>query len=190
MSSPSHADTPGNWHVTMHPILFCLSIPCEISRSANLQSGTEVCHSCHNLPMPHLLIDHSRLIGSRKTAPALALCCILSNLRCIALFEDPGFKIDEKSCEFVLLIPSAAVQKGRVPKMEGEWCVHGKTAAKSDKVSLNDISNSSSGESSGSEGVNERWVESEDSNEAGGCLCFYYAYSPRTLINRTHPPYH
>jgi NUC153 domain-containing protein len=140
--------------------------------------------------MPRLLIDRSRLVGSGKTAPALALCHILSNPRCLALFEDRGFEIDEESREFALLIPSAAIQKGRVPETEGEWCVHGKTAAKSDKVSLNDMSSSSSGESSGSEGVNERWAESEDSNEAGGCLCFYYAYSPRTLINGTHPPYH
>src|SRR5260370_7806197 len=102
----------------MHPILFCLSIPREISRSVDLWSGTEVCRSRRNLPMPRLLIDHSRLVGSGKTAPALALCHILSNLQCIALFEDPGFKINKESCEFALLILSAAVQKRQVPETQ------------------------------------------------------------------------
>jgi hypothetical protein len=74
---------------TMHPILFCLSILREIL-SADLRPGTEVSRSRRNLPMPRLLIDHSRLVGSGKTAPALALCRILSNPRCIALFEDSG----------------------------------------------------------------------------------------------------
>ncbi len=37
---------------------------------------------------------------------------VFSNPQSIALFDDPGFEIDEESHEFSLFIPSAVAQKG------------------------------------------------------------------------------
>ena len=100
---------------------------------------------------------------------------LLSDPRFAALFEDPDFEVDEGSREYALLNPSAAAQKnGRAPEVEGKGWGRGKTAVEdeedeSDKVSSDDMSDSDS-ESSGSEDVNERGAESEDSSEAGGTV--------------------
>lgn len=99
---------------------------------------------------------------------------LLSDPRFAALFEDPDFEVDEESREYALLNPSAVAQKGRVPEVEGKGWGRGKTAVEdeeeeSDKVSSDNKSDSDS-ESSGSEDLNERGAESEDSSEAGGTV--------------------
>ena len=43
---------------------------------------------------------------------------IFSNPKSVALFDDPGFKINEESHEFSLFIPSAVAQKGYVPEVK------------------------------------------------------------------------
>jgi ribosome biogenesis protein ENP2 len=111
---------------------------------------------------------------------------LLSDPRFAALFEDPDFEVDEESREYALLNPSAVAQKGRVPEVEGKGWGRGKTAVEdeedeSDKVSSDNMSDSDS-DSLGSEDVNERGAESEDSSEAGGTVI--YAYSPRTFYER------
>jgi ribosome biogenesis protein ENP2 len=100
---------------------------------------------------------------------------LLSDPRFAALFEDPDFEVDEASREYALLNPSAvALKKGLVPEVEGKGWGRGKTAVEdeeeeSDKVSSDNMSDSDS-EGSGSEDVNERGAESEDSSEAGGTI--------------------
>jgi hypothetical protein len=101
---------------------------------------------------------------------------VLSDPQFVALFDDTGFEIDGESREFGLSILSAVGLWHRRVECLG-WKTKGgvrlplKTRKRrSDRVSLRDISDSSSSESSGSEDVNERWAESEDSNEAGGTL--------------------
>jgi ribosome biogenesis protein ENP2 len=112
---------------------------------------------------------------------------LLSDPRFAALFEDPDFEVDEASREYALLNPSAvALKKGRMPEVEGKGWGRGKTAVEdeeeeSDKVSSDNMSDSDS-ESLGSEDVDERGAESEDSSEAGGTvIIFYYAYSTSNL---------
>ncbi|KAF8500210.1 WD40-repeat-containing domain protein [Russula emetica] len=107
--------------------------------------------------------------------PAAKQKTLLSDPRFAALFEDPDFEVDEESREYALLNPSAvALKKGRVPDVEGKGWGRGKTAVEdeeeeSDKVSSDNMSDSDS-ESLGSEDVNERGAESEDSSEAGDIM--------------------
>jgi ribosome biogenesis protein ENP2 len=117
--------------------------------------------------------DAAMDVDADKVPAAEQNASLLSDPRFTALFEDPDFEVDEKSREYALLNPSAvARKKGGVPEVEGKGWGRGKTAVEdeeeeSDKVSSDDMSDSDS-ESLGSEDVDERGAESEDSSEAGG----------------------
>ena len=120
---------------------------------------------------------------------------LLSDARFAALFEDPDFEVDEESREYALLNPSAiARKKGGVPELEGKGWGRGKTAVEeeeeeSDKVS-SDIMSDSDSESSGSDDVNERGSESEDSSEAGGTvILLLHLFYLESLMNEI-PPSH
>jgi hypothetical protein len=119
---------------------------------------------------------------------------LLSDPRFAALFEDPDFEVDEASREYALLNPSAvALKKGRMPEVEGKGWGRGKTAVEdeeeeSDKVSSDNMSDSDS-ESLGSEDVDERGAESEDSSEAGGTvILFITLIHLEPLMNEIPPP--
>jgi ribosome biogenesis protein ENP2 len=119
--------------------------------------------------------DAAMDVDADEVPAAKEKASLLSDPRFTALFEDPDYEVDEKSREYALLNPSAvARKKGGVPEVEGKGWGRGKTAVEdeeeeSDKVSSDDMSDSDS-ESVGSEDVNERGAESEDSSEAGGTV--------------------
>jgi hypothetical protein len=142
-----HTITSAHHHIRVIAIPYshCRKLACDYTsiEEHGLMVGIGGCRSRRSLPVPPLLIDHSResrLVGSRKTALALALfvdsfnsCDIgvvststrsqLSNRklafspiphhpRFVWHLEDPGFGIDAQSRGFALPVPPAAAQRG------------------------------------------------------------------------------
>jgi hypothetical protein len=68
VSSPSRADTTGNWRTTVLPVLPFLRFRQEISGSVDLRWHQRVCRS-RNPRLPPLLIDRFRLVGSQPHHP-------------------------------------------------------------------------------------------------------------------------